>query len=94
MIGRAMTLYAEIQAKLQADPRVTAWFREPWFDGVIDGHGFIARVLEPGELPDEQNIHYLERMRRDGRRAWHVRSWPDVQSALLNEPSQVYLDLS
>ena len=43
-----MTLFAEIQAKLRADPRVTTWFNEPWIDGVIDGHQFIARVLEPG----------------------------------------------
>ncbi len=89
-----MTLFAEIQRNLQADLRVTAQFRPPWFDGCIDGHQFIGRVLEAGDLPDEQDINYLERMRWDGWRAWHVRSWPDVQAAILNEPAGVYLDLS
>lgn len=90
-----MTLFAEIQHNLEADPRVSCWFKAPWFDGHIDGHGFVGLVLEDKTArPHWADLEYLERLRRVGFRAWVIRSWRDVQSCLLCEPTSVYLDLS
>ena len=90
-----MTLFAEIQRHLEADPRVQQCaFNAPWFNGSIDGHPFAGLVLEdPAAAVDRADLEHLERLRLFGFRAWVIRSWRDVQSCLLNEPATVYLDL-
>lgn len=90
-----MTLFTEIQAHLEVDPRVTSQFNPPWFSGSIDRHPFAGLVLEnPASAVDRADLEHLERLRLFGFRAWVIRSWRDVQSCLLCEPSNVYLDLS
>ena len=91
-----MSLFAEIQRNLEADPRVKCAFnRPPWFDGCIDGKMFAGLVLEdPEETPHRADLEYLERLPKVGFRAWVVRSWRGVQSQMLCEPASVYLDLS
>lgn len=91
-----MSLFAEIQRNLEADPRVKCAFDyPPWFIGCIDGNMFVGRVLEDKtERPPQNDLEHLELLRRVGFRAWVIRSWRDVQSCLLCEPANVYLDLS
>lgn len=86
-----MSLFAEIQRNLEADPRVKCWFKQPWFDGCIDGHRFVGLVKA---TPNLTELDHLAELRDRGYRAWVIRSWRDVQSCLLCEPANVYLDLS
>lgn len=92
----AMSLFAEIQRNLQADSRVKCSFNcPPWFNGQIDGQIFVGMVLEdPTNEPCRADLEHLERLRMVGFRARVIRSWRDVQSCLLCEPTRVYLNLS
>jgi len=90
-----MSLFADIQRNLEADPRVTCAFNHPpWFDGCIDGQKFVGLVWESPTAPSRTELDHLEWLRERGYRAWVVRSWRGVQSQLLCELANVYLDLS